>query len=544
MKKKTMLALLSLGICLTLWGYRHPPGTVAASDALSGGARTQKVALAPGVLFQRFHLTTGGQPVDFFVVRMSRENPDLTLDTVIANGSLRSGRESVAQMARRADGALSAWGNGLPRGYNQVVAAVNGYYFDLESGRPWRGVVQSGWYAQRFDDVESGSGFVWTLDGRAFVGGCVSHRPGKQTVTFENGSKVRFSGVNVPRPKDALVLYTWHFGERSHTDDDGMEILVELDAPLGIAPAGSEAQVNGTIRAIFDHQGNHPLPYGYVLLSAHGKARRQVSKVAEVGGRVGIHQEITHMESDCSTPNADDWGGAYAAIGGDYVLLRDRQVQNITRAEAQHRNARTAVAYNKAFVFLVVADGWNPGVSEGVTVRQLALFLRDVLGATDGITLDSGGSTTMWVNGRVVNNTYCNFTRQCGPEGEPGADGAYPSLEPLVGTALAVIAVQPQERSLTFARGDAVTLRRAGPLLLGPGWDFPRLETLSPQDRGVILPTRMQLGGLRAENAYWWRVRVGKMDGWVAEDMLSGGATPARELSGGHAGGSRWRRLR
>ncbi|GAB4522546.1 MAG: hypothetical protein Fur0018_04450 [Anaerolineales bacterium] len=544
MKRKIILAALALGIGFALWGIRYPLQSASASDSLSGGARPLSSTLSPGVYFQQFHLTTGGRPVDFFVVRMARDEASLTLDTVIADGSLTAGRESVAQMAARADGALNAWG-GAPGGRNRVLAAVNGYYFDLQSGRPWRGVVQSNWYAQRFDEVESGSGFVWTLDGRAFVGGCVHHQPGRQSVAFEDtGAVLRFQDINVPRPDDALVLYTWHFGARTGTNADGLEVLVELDAPLGIAPAGSDERVGGVIRATSNHQGNSALPYGYVVLSAHGKAHRQLLEAAKIGERVSFHQEVTHLESDCSTPNADDWGGAYAAIGGDYVLLRDGQVQDITRPEALQRNARTAVAYNDAFVFLVVADGWNPGVSEGVTIRQLGLFLRDVLGATDGITLDSGGSATMWVDSRVVNNTYCNFTHHCGPDGEPGADGVYPRLNPLVGTALAVIAVQPKERSLTFVRGEQITTRRLSALFQGPGWNFARLDVLPAGDSGVILPTQMHLGGLRAENAYWWRVRFGAQEGWIPEHFLEGGVLPARDVDGQSGATARWLDMR
>ena len=37
-------------------------------------------------------------------------------------------------------------------------------------------MVQSGWYAKRFDDLGGGSGFAWKLDRSAFIGECVDHR--------------------------------------------------------------------------------------------------------------------------------------------------------------------------------------------------------------------------------------------------------------------------------------------------------------------------------------------------------------------------------
>ncbi len=510
-----------------------------AADSPAGEARAFGVALADGVSFQKFHLSVEGRPVDFFVARMERSRPDLTLDSALAAGSLAHGRETVAQMAARADDALSTWGE-KPWGRNRVLAAVNGYYFDLESGTPWRGQVQSGWYVQRFDDVESGSGFVWKRDGQAFIGGCLHHPAGKQTVAFlESGVTLRFQGVNRPRGEDELVLYTAAYDASTGTSDDGMEVLVELDAPLGIAPAGSREMVTGVVRAVYDRAGDTLLPFGYVVLSAHGKARRRLRQQAAVGAKVGIHQEIAHFESDCRTPSPYDWGGAYAAIGGDYVLLRDGYLPDISRPEARKRNARTAIAFNERFVFFVVADGWNPGVSEGVTAQQLATFLRDVLGATDAITQDSGGSATMWVGGKVVNNTYCNFTRNCGPDGEPGADGVYPRLEPLVGNAMLMVQVLPGERSAAFARGQEVVTRKPALLYLGPGTAYAPAARLESGARGVILPTSMALGGIRAQGAYWWRVRFGAEEGWIAESALQGGLTPPWDAPSGMASGAR-----
>ncbi len=539
MSKRKWPWLFLLGLLLLPWGLASPSQRTRAADSPLAGAQPSGFVLAEGVYFQKFHLPVDGRPVDFFVVRMAREAPALTLDVALAGGSLREGRDTVAGMAASAEMTLSTWGQ-KPWGRNQVLAAINGYYFDLESGTPWRGVVQSGWYAQRFDEVESGSGFVWTRDRRAFVGGCLDHPDGKQTLTFlASGKSLRFQGVNRPRGEDELVLYTAQYAPDTGTSDEGLEVLVELRSPLGIAPSGSQEMTLGVVRAVYDHQGQTPIPFGYVVLSAEGKARRQLLRNLRAGDEIGIHQEIAHFASDCRTPNGDDWGGAYAALGGDYVLLRDGQTtDDVLRGEAQRRNARTAIAYNDEFLFFVVADGWNPGVSEGVTALQLARFARDVLGATDAVTEDSGGSATMWVKGRVVNNTYCNFTRNCGPEGEPGADGKYPLLQPLVGDAVLMLQVQAGERSDTFGRGEEVVARRPVRVYLGPGRSYASAGIASAGARGTILPTLMHLGGIRAENAYWWRVRFGETEGWVEEAALQGGAAPPYVVSSSRSGGA------
>ena len=51
---------------------------------------------------------------------------------------------------------------------------------------------------------------------------------------------------------------------------------------------------------------------------------------------------------------------------------------------------------------MIVADGRQPDYSVGMSLQELAEFLLG-LGAIDAMNLDGGGSTTMVLNGKVVN---------------------------------------------------------------------------------------------------------------------------------------------
>ena len=67
------------------------------------------------------------------------------------------------------------------------------------------------------------------------------------------------------------------------------------------------------------------------------------------------------------------------------------------------RHPRTAVAKLKDGKFLMITvDGRQPGVSVGMNLQELAEYLLS-LGATDAMNLDGGGSTTMFLDGKVVN---------------------------------------------------------------------------------------------------------------------------------------------
>lgn len=78
-------------------------------------------------------------------------------------------------------------------------------------------------------------------------------------------------------------------------------------------------------------------------------------------------------------------------------------LEKASRAFAESRHPRTAVAKLKDGKFLMMTvDGRQPGVSVGMSLQELAEYLFS-LGAVDAMNLDGGGSTTMFLDGKVVN---------------------------------------------------------------------------------------------------------------------------------------------
>ncbi|MCC6484254.1 MAG: phosphodiester glycosidase family protein [Armatimonadetes bacterium] len=72
--------------------------------------------------------------------------------------------------------------------------------------------------------------------------------------------------------------------------------------------------------------------------------------------------------------------------------------------DAYARNPRTAlgISQDKTKLILAVVDGRLPGFSVGMTGPELGAFLIE-LGAWDGMGFDSGGSSTFYLGGSVVN---------------------------------------------------------------------------------------------------------------------------------------------
>jgi hypothetical protein len=519
-----------LALLLLLFSFTLPTSAAANPDIWS--------ALAPGIEFQLFHLTNP-RPINLFVARLNRGELSATVDSAIAQGQLISGRETISAMAARYNQTINYWGENWGN-RSRVVVTINGFYFNLGSGRPFSGQVQSGWYAQRFSDYVGDTGFAWTLYRDAFIGKCVFHTPRDQFLTvLRSGETRKIDAINLPRGMDELVLYTSQYDAATGTNNNGVEVLVEMSRPMLVLP--EPAMALGRVEKIRDLHGNTSIPFDHVVLSATGTSREGLLTRLQTGDEIGISQEI----DNCSGSPQNDWTKTYAAIGGDYHFLTGGALTlDGSNPDEVVPNSRTAVGYSSSYIYFIVADGWNLNVSEGISISELGAFARDALGMTDAVTLDSGGSSTMVINGQVVNNTYCNFTRQCGmaPDSDPTqgsssdrelnprarnlpprADGtpAAPDLEPLVGNALMMVSVEPKVQSQALESGQVVTTRQAAELRLGPGNNYAVLANIPAGSVGAVLGMHYNdLNGVLATGLYWQQVEFGSQYGWMRQDML------------------------
>ena len=54
-------------------------------------------------------------------------------------------------------------------------------------------------------------------------------------------------------------------------------------------------------------------------------------------------------------------------------------------------------------IWLITVDGRNPSLSLGMSFDELRALCKR-LGLRSALNLDGGGSTTMWVDGKIVNH--------------------------------------------------------------------------------------------------------------------------------------------
>ena len=293
-------------------------------------------------------------PNRVFVARMQRSEESVTIDSLIGQGKLSGGTETVSGMVSRYDQSTGYWGREWGQRYEAKVA-INGNFYNMSTGVPEPGQILSGWYAWRLGDFGGRSGFAWTLNRTAFIGACIHPGPDMNYITFADQTTQAFDDINTARGANDLILYTTHHDSHTPAQSSGVEVLVEMERPASILPR--PAMAYGTVVAIRPGQGQTPLYFDHLVLSAGGSAATTLQAHVAVGDRIGVTQEFGTYQLDCNTPDPVDWTNAYANVGGNFQFLRGGAVQSTSDAGLIVRNPRTAIALNATYIFFIVVDG-------------------------------------------------------------------------------------------------------------------------------------------------------------------------------------------
>ena len=332
--------------------------------------------LAPGV--QLYHVTEPAlvEPPGPLSVWLLRVDPSrATLRAALANDEVVD-VETVGETAARHK-ALAAVNAGffLPNGDPAGVYALNGRLVsDTKLQRGAVGVMKTG-AAQRLLFGRLRASMTLTI-----------HGPGGTR------ERVPIAGVDTTRTRGNLMLFTPAYHDDTDTAGNGLEWTLD----------GRPLRVVGKPRT----EGKTPIPTSGFVLSFGGTTATPALGKLTPSRRVDLS---THYEpEDASQMSAwsraaDIIGGAgLLASGGRYVA--DWAVESFGKGFAESRHPRTMIGVDgEGAIWLVTVDGRQPTLSVGMTLVELQQLARK-LHLTGALNLDGGGSTTMWVQGAVVNS--------------------------------------------------------------------------------------------------------------------------------------------
>jgi len=278
---------------------------------------------------------------------------------------------------------------------HHAVAAVNGGFFDTKTGEPVSLLKVAGELVSDSGAVKGAVVIQSPARGRTEL--AFDQLAVRMALTFKAVGRdytVPIDGVDTTRARGKLMLYT----PKYHADTD-------------TAPTGTEWTLDGKPLEVLDvrpNTGHTPIPRTGDVLSFGGLDLPDALAVLAPG--VVVSLQTTWRSLNGLTPTqldrADD-----IVNGAGLLRLHGRIPTNWETAESlvpsnfiNMRHPRTMIGVDAAgAIWLAAIDGRQPDHGVGMMFADLER-LCDRLGLTDALNLDGGGSTTMVVEGRVVNH--------------------------------------------------------------------------------------------------------------------------------------------
>jgi hypothetical protein len=415
----------------------------------AGRYRIRSERVATGVRLFRIRDRRG--PNRIRVLKLAPASP-FTLDMELANDVI-PGHETTSSMAAR----------------NGAVAAINGDYTLLPSDRYAGRPVHM--FAQNSELITSplfyGRNFAMTPDEQSFF---IGHPKDRMWLTqSDTGELWDIDDWNeLPLAFGEFSVFTTAGGSTFKPPRNACSArLLPTSAPA-LRPEQTSVSQSFTVSATrcatqrLNRQG------GVVIAAPWGSAEGTQIETGLVPGEF--------VTLDWTT----GWPGVNETIGGNPTLL-ENGIETIGECPSSSafcgRNPRTGIGLDaQGRVLMVTVDGRQER-SVGMTLSEFAELFR-FLGATSALNLDGGGSTTMWVQGQVVNRISDPSERSVGSAILVVAGGPQPQPTPTITVSPSVTPSvtptelasptptptaepTPQIQSLSVAEGAAISYRCA-----------------------------------------------------------------------------------
>ena len=313
--------------------------------------KSNVVEIEKGVKYVRMIRFYQNKPVRINIVELSQGvNDNLVIEPSIASETLAH-RSKISNIANK----------------NNAIVAINGGYFKPQTGVPLGTLMinKKVYTGPIYDRVAMG----------IFDNGFEMARVQLRASVVTNKGGLKIDNINQPRMLSThTIVYTPDWGEYSPPCPKyGKQIVIS----------------NGKL--VKTSYGSNQIPKdGFVIVGSQKNIDTIINaKRFKLDIKINPEwQDVNHIIS----------GGPYLVKNGDiYVDITAQKLGSVGG-----RNPRTAIGYTKDNnLIMLTADG-REGESIGLTLNELANLMKE-LGCVNAMNLDGGGSTVMYIQGKVVN---------------------------------------------------------------------------------------------------------------------------------------------
>src|SRR4029079_7687437 len=343
---------------------------VIAGLVIVPSAYARPTQLMPGVTYERTLEWTGAGPVTTHVVRAPKPGGLYSLTPLLSNGTITK-LDTLSAMQRAAAPTMTSIG-------------VNGDYYNYSSTWP-TGMLMRGGVLEHHPATNRPA-----RGGDPRGNGDVD--PVKWAATWKGPSTVTYAirKLNETPGAHEVALYTPVWGPRTPTIKGTAGVLQPFP------PLAPRRDLTGVVTSVVNDQ-SVPIPPDGAVLVGRGDGAQNLLIDAPLGAQLTLR-----------VPLAGSWAQVTDAIGGGPTLVKDgRPIANsreaLTSAQVRGRAPRTAVGQRAdGGIVMLAVDGRQAGWSIGITTLDLALALMRY-GCVTGLAFDSGGSTTLACEGKVLN---------------------------------------------------------------------------------------------------------------------------------------------
>jgi hypothetical protein len=274
---------------------------------------------------------------------------------------------------------------------HHVIAAVNADFFSFTTGWPLGNQVVNGEFAHGTESMRSHLAF--DNHGRPFI----------ERLSFSGwfrtsrGTTYSIDYVNERHKSRAIILHTSFSDSATSIGGPGRRFFLRLVSPRW--------SVGDTLRFVVRQpsaQSSSSIASDEAVLWAGRatslwRAKNEVKAADTLLVYLGLRPDLADVLTVVG-------GAGRILLNGEPVPDSVNVGERTSVAFLETLHPRTFVAFDRdtTKLFLCTVDG-RQETSDGMNFAQMADFLRS-LGAWNAINLDGGGSTTMVINGQVVNS--------------------------------------------------------------------------------------------------------------------------------------------